>query len=179
MPANSDNSLAFFVPGIMGSTLRFRGPGEYGEPVDEEIWGSDLWSNADLLATKPGRLASPHIEPSEVLRELKTGRFLRFNVYRDLLEYCSGSGLNLEETGCFQPFAYDWRADNRTTAEKLADFIIRADPSEQSAIRIIAHSMGGIVARIMLLRNQSIADRTTLLFQIASPTQGSAKAFLP
>lgn len=173
-----NNSLTFFIPGVMGSTLRYRGQGEYGQPVDEEIWGSDLWSNADLLATKPSRLAAPNVEAQEVLRELRTGRFLRVNVYRELLDYCSSEiGLSLDTNGQFHPFAYDWRADNRESARKLAQFIIDVDPSEKLPVKIIAHSMGGIVARLMLLENEAILHRTTLLFQIASPIAGSAKAF--
>lgn len=178
MPTGSDNSLVFFVPGIMGSTLRFKGEGEYGQLIDEEIWGSNLWGNIDLLASNPARLASTQVEPGEVLSELRTGRWVRFKVYRELLNYCTASeGLSLEGNRNFYPFAYDWRADNRDSAAALARFILRVDPSETLSIVIIAHSMGGIVARLMLLGNSAIAKRTKLLFQIASPVQGSAKAF--
>lgn len=173
-----NNSITLFVPGIMGSTLRFRGQGQYGEPVDEEIWGADLWSNADLLATNPALLSLADVEPGEVLRELRTGWVVRFGVYRELLDYCSSAtGLSLAANELFYPFPYDWRADNRESATKLAEFIRAADPAETMSVRIIAHSMGGIVARLMLLADEPIANRTTLFFQIASPIEGSAKAF--
>lgn len=178
MAIDIENSLVFFVPGVMGSTLRFKGEGEYGQLIDEEIWGSNLWKNIDLLAANPARLASPQAEPGEVLKELRTGRWFRFNVYRELLKYCTADdGLCLDGSRNFYPFAYDWRADNRDSAAEFAKFILKADPSEQLRVRIIAHSMGGIVSRLMLLQNETIAERTDLLFQIASPVEGSAKAF--
>jgi len=178
MTASLETPLVFFVPGIMGSTLRFRGEGEFGQLIDEEVWGSNLWKNIDLLAANPTRLASQNVEPGEVLKEIRIGRWGRINVYRELLNYCTDSeGLCLEGTRNFHPFAYDWREDNRNSALEFAKFILKVDPSGQSRIKIIAHSMGGIVSRLMLLQNEAISNRTDLLFQIASPVEGSAKAF--
>lgn len=178
IPVIMHDSLVFFLPGIMGSTLRFRGVGEFGQSVDEEIWGSNLKSNIDLLATNPTKMASDNVEAGEILKEINIGWGRKTYIYKELFDFCTAqNGLSLGEADDFYPFPYDWRKDNRVTANKFADFILSVDPSQESRIKIIAHSMGGIVARLMLLQNKSIAERTDLLFQIASPIQGSAKAY--
>src|SRR5207249_2997864 len=68
-------------------------------------------------------------------------------------------------------------SDNRQTAERLADFIREKDERGTRKIYLIAHSMGGIVCRLMLLADESIASRVEILFQVATPIQGSASAF--
>src|SRR5580698_4703960 len=63
--------LLLFVPGIMGSELRYRGPGEFGELVDDEVWGSDPGIVLDVLARKPYRLGLPELHPTSVIRHIK------------------------------------------------------------------------------------------------------------
>jgi hypothetical protein len=175
--SGKQSMLVFFVPGIMGSTLRLRSPGRFGEPLDEEVWGTNISSNIDLIASHPERLASPYLKPGAVIDYMK-GWGPPKDVYGTLLEFCTArTGLALTKGENFFPFAYDWRADNRETARKFAAFIRMVDPMEDSRLRIIAHSMGGIVTRLMLLEEKSISTRTDLFFQIASPIQGSVKAY--
>jgi pimeloyl-ACP methyl ester carboxylesterase len=97
---------------------------------------------------------------------------------RALLEFCTNRrGLNLVERETFFPFAYDWRADNRSSADDLAHFIRSSPAINGKRLRFIAHSMGGIVARLLLHEHKDLQSRTDILFQIASPIGGSAAAF--
>lgn len=174
----SQDTLVFFIPGILGSILNYRGPDEFGVFVDEEVWGSNLLDNLDILANNPNRLLSDQIEPVEVLSEVS---FLgiKKDIYGSLLHFCiDKNGLGLSEGINFFPFAYDWREDNRISADKFADFIDSKDDLKSSKIKIIAHSMGGIVTRLMLNQNKSIKNKTDLVFQIATPVEGAAKAYL-
>jgi len=197
-----NNTLVFFIPGIMGSTLRLKKHGK-SEDSYEEIWGSDIHTNLHTLTRRSGKLKSPDVIAGDVITEIKvriglnkviSDNFLlkplglyhidrKVNIYGKLLEFCtSPDGLALIRGTNFFPFAYDWRLCNQENANKFALFIesiLNSKGYESYRIKIIAHSMGGIIARLMLLDTgyQSITDRTDLLFQIASPIKGSAKAF--
>ncbi|NTV45974.1 MAG: hypothetical protein HGB11_05535, partial [Chlorobiales bacterium] len=177
MSDQESSTLVFFVPGIMGSTLRRSGIGEHGQPIDDEIWSTDIWRNRTILATNVGALAS-RAEPGEVIHFLSFG-IVKYPIYGTLIEFCTNHerGLGLKEGENFFTFPYDWRKDNFETAEKLASFIKSKNDSRNRNILIIAHSMGGIVSRIMLLNDKQVAERTDFFVQIASPVTGSAKAY--
>lgn len=165
--------LTFFVPGILGSSLRDQGVGEFGEPIDEEIWGEDVKNNIDLLGTSPARLTSSNLLPGIVIRKMGG-----HDVYGKIIEYCiSRKGLGLKENETFFEFPYNWTRDNLESANQLADRIENIDATGQRPLRFIAHSMGGVVVRLLLHHHNSIEERTDLIFQIASPVQGSAKTF--
>ena len=172
----------------MGSTLWLRENRPRGGSINEEVWSESLAKNTDLLAVHPTRIAMwRNIEPGVVIRQIYPSVSLGplgaislspQDVYSPLLNYCtSPDGLGLKENENFFPFAYDWRQDCRVTAGLFAGFIRKQDPTEESSIRIIAHSMGGIITRLMLLNDKEIAKRTNLFFQIASPVEGAAKAY--
>ncbi|GBF80823.1 lipase/acyltransferase domain-containing protein [Aphanothece sacrum] len=189
-PAES-STLVFFVPGIMGSSLIIRQ--NPSSDHDKEIWGEDLLCNIRTLREKPGLLAIQENKPVDAVKVIE--RFNNFtadwaNIYGSLFDFLitptgeKGLGLISENLGSskhpepnFFPFAYDWRKDNQESANFLADFIKEKDKNGDRRLRFIVHSMGGIVTRLMLLDNPDIAQRTDLLFQIASPLLGSAKAY--
>jgi pimeloyl-ACP methyl ester carboxylesterase len=100
------------------------------------------------------------------------------DIYGSLIRFClSEAGLGLREGVNFYPFPYDWRKDNALSADDLAQRIRELDPSKEKQVYLIAHSMEGLVCRIMLNRQPEILRRTRLFFQIASPVEGSPKAF--
>jgi phospholipase A1 len=177
-----DKPLIVFVPGIMGSVLRFKGVGEFGDWCEEDVWGSDAGVIIDTLARRPNRLRSPNLEATAVLREI-TGRVWGKRVhevfYGPLLDFCverlEMGGLGLEPGNEFVPFAYDWRLDNRENAKRLAVKIKQHDPQENRPIGLVAHSMGGLVCRLMILNESAIALRIRFFLQIASPVLGAAK----
>lgn len=163
----------------MGSSLYLNRTDAYGIKRPEEIWGTDLQANVRFFRQYAHRLnptAPSFIEPGVVLPYI--GKWKRTDVYQPLMEFCSDkrAGLGLTQGKTFFPFAYNWLADNRETAKKLADFI-RSVSNNQDRFCFIAHSMGGIVVRLMLLENLDIAQRTNIFFQIATPILGSAKAY--
>ena len=176
--------LVIFVPGIMGSVLHYTGPGEFGDPVEQDVWGTDPGVIIDSLARWPNRLRSPDLRATAVLRGIKGrvfGKSVDMTFYGPLLDFCVAKeekgGLGLDLTSEFIPFAYDWRMDNRESAKSLALRIEQADPEHKRPIGLAAHSMGGVVSRLMLLTDAGITARVKFFLQIASPILGAAKAF--
>jgi sugar lactone lactonase YvrE/pimeloyl-ACP methyl ester carboxylesterase len=72
-------------------------------------------------------------------------------------------------------FAYDWRQSNSVSAQKLKEYIdcVRSIHNG-SRVDIIAHSMGGLVARRYLIDNPS-NHRVARLITIATPFYGAAR----
>lgn len=177
MPLHREKALVIFVPGVMGSVLRYRGPDQYGNATEEILWGTDGLQNLDTLSRTPEKMRAPAYAHS-VIRSVITAGSGEQDVYGSLIRFClSEEGLGLREGINFYPFAYDWRNDNSLSADHLAKRIRELDPTEEKRVYLIAHSMGGLLCRIMLNREPQIRSRTSLFFQIASPIEGSPRAF--
>lgn len=127
------------VPGIMGSELRLGA---------EVVWPG---SGFDTFVTRYDRL-------DELLREdLVATRLIErvwvFGVYAELL--ADLRVLGFREGGAaptLVPFPYDWRRDVRASAAALADRLdaLHDAHAGAAAISLVAHSMGGLVARACL-----------------------------
>jgi hypothetical protein len=77
------------------------------------------------------------------------------SVYGDLIE-------RLADTHEVIPFAYDWRRPVEDEARRLAeavDVALVARAGSQQPVRILAHSMGGLVARTMALEKPETWQR--------------------
>lgn len=81
-----------------------------------------------------------------------------------------------------QVFSYDWRRDNRANARRLERFIERklstwreVTAHRSAKVIIIAHSMGGLVARYYINVLQGWTKCKTL-FTIGTPHRGSPKS---
>jgi pimeloyl-ACP methyl ester carboxylesterase len=163
-----------FVPGMMGSELRLRGCANNGIARDEVVWGEDFGKVWRTLARSPEVLGSRELVATSVIRTIRFAGFKTREVYGPLLDFCtspSGLGLTLDES--LHVFPYDWRLDVVKVANELAAFIRRLP----TPVFLVAHSMGGLVTRIMLNLNTPAAKRVRGVFQIASPLSGSSKAF--
>ena len=133
-----------FVPGIFGTKMRSADgfelwpPIGQSEPMDPETRARGLIAED----TKPDGLLEnipilPLIDVPEYGPILKAiGRFPEVNLIR---------------------FAYDWRADIADSAAQLAE-TIKALPLDEDVV-LVAHSMGGLVCRIMLESKQRQRQR--------------------
>lgn len=144
-----------FIHGILGSKLK-------DENTDEELWFGPLWK---LLFHHHGDLAM-EIDPATLqpqagsltpfaIADNTAGKDYYGNVLRTLDEV---GGYEMAAPGqevrpgvkYYYPFHYDWRLDNAHNAARLADFIdqIRVDFGDPGLkVDILAHSMGGLIAR--------------------------------
>jgi pimeloyl-ACP methyl ester carboxylesterase len=74
-------------------------------------------------------------------------------------------------------FAYDWRRSNARTAFRLKIFIdaLLAERPAGAKVVLVAHSMGGLVAR-RYLASEAGYERCSMLVTVGTPYQGAAKA---
>jgi pimeloyl-ACP methyl ester carboxylesterase len=127
-PANDPAKPALIVlPGILGSNLKIG---------DERVWLSwRIVNGLDRLGYKAGANDTPRIEPDGPIGMS----------YDKLIEFFSA-------THNVTPFAYDWRVPIEQEAARLAVAVTEAlDARTQTRqpVRIVAHSMGGLVVRAM------------------------------
>lgn len=184
--------LIIFVPGIMGSALgRSDGSGA------RDVWNATpgvLARGLVAVGTTLEQLALPEglgdTAPDEPAALHPTGLLLGWQLWPG---FYAGPGYgavhqDLLRRGRDQErvrfFAYDWRLSNRYTAARLAEFVRHAvtrwrDRTGQPGARavLVAHSMGGLVARYYL---EAMAGHTDgyvrRLITLGTPHSGSVKA---
>ena len=150
----SEKPAVFMLPGILGSNLKVDG---------KRIWLDRRFVNGlKKLSYKLGELDG--VEPDGPLD----------GVY-DALE------LYLAETHEVKEFAFDWRKPIEEEAKRLAtevDAALSARAGTGQPVRIIAHSMGGLVARTMQLERPDVWQRMmsrpgARFVMLGTPNQGS------
>ncbi len=117
--------VVFVLPGIMGSHLTVK---------KDRVW-VDMWD----LAT--GGLKKLKYDAKHVTADKPIG-----SGYKALIQYLSNS----HEV---KPFAYDWRKSLLELADQFRETLehtVEAQAAVGQPVRIVAHSMGGLVVRTML-----------------------------
>jgi tetratricopeptide (TPR) repeat protein len=145
--------VVFVLPGIMGSHL--------------EVNGNRIWLDIfDLAAGGLGKLeiGDPGVQAQGLVA----------STYADLVEYLSA---------CHEvvTFPYDWRRSIGEEAARFADEVAaKLDEAERHAqpVRILAHSMGGLVARAMIAERPDLWERIRRnpggrLLMLGTPNGGS------
>jgi alpha-beta hydrolase superfamily lysophospholipase len=74
------------------------------------------------------------------------------------MRYYASQLASLAATWDVRPFFYDWRRDIRVGADELHQSINTWFGSE-AAVHLVAHSMGGLVARSYVARHKDRWDR--------------------
>ena len=151
------------VPGILGSVLSENG---------EIAWGSsrslkrDNISRLNLLSDSEADLRA-----TDIVRHVPLlFGWINVPVYSALIQFLSDS-LGYQEGANLHVFYYDWRRTNFATAKHLSEFIQHHVGDQQ--FDLIAHSMGGLVSRIMLAGGTSngvcegVASQNPLLSNIS------------
>jgi uncharacterized protein YaaQ len=150
----ADRPAVFLLPGILGSNLKLDG---------ERIWlGFKFVNGLMKLAWDPATLS--RIEPDGPIG----------TSYDDLIE-------RLADTHEVIPFAFDWRRPIEDEARRLAaavDAALAARNASQKPVRLLAHSMGGLVARTMQLEKpetwrRMMARDGARLLMLGTPNGGS------
>jgi pimeloyl-ACP methyl ester carboxylesterase len=182
-----------FVPGIAGSELELDG---------DRVWTSDtvLSSEAFLLQMRlnPDGTSPANLKPIDALRNVRVvGNVPVKPVYEPILLYLA-QGLNFREYD-FEfnedalyldgapnwesldkgpdlfVFPYDWRKDNKLSAEKLFKYIrlIQAVYPDADKVDIVAHSNGGLVSRRLVVDHPELVDK---FISLGTPFLGAPKA---
>ena len=150
----AERPAVFVLPGILGSNLKLDG---------QRIWlGFRFVNGLTKLAWDPA--TASRVEPDGPIGLS----------YDDLIE-------RLADTHEVIPFAYDWRRPIEDEARRLAvavDAALAARSASQQPVRLIAHSMGGLVARTMQLEKpdtwkRMMARDGARLLMLGTPNGGS------
>ena len=125
-----------FIPGIMGSVLK---------DGDEIVWPGTVGEYLGAY-DRMAALLKPDLIATDVIRKVAV-----MDQYGSLIAALQRAHLS-EADGTMVVYPYDWRKDNALAAEGLADAIeqLRADKGPEIEIILLAHSMGGLVARCYL-----------------------------
>lgn len=122
-----------FVPGIMGTQLNLPDGSQVWPPTPlETVVG---YNKIDELQ-RPDLVVGPIISAVSCVK-----------VYRPLQNYFAEMGFSPGGAKDLVEFPYDWRLDLFDLADQLA---ARIDAITASDIKIVAHSMGGLIARLVL-----------------------------
>lgn len=124
--------VVIFLPGIMGSHLKVG--------ARDRVW-------FDFLDIARGGLEKIRYDRANISPD---GLFDRF--YGDLCEY-------LEASHQVRRFAYDWRRPLWDEAARLAAEVQQALDATPLPVRLMAHSMGGLVVRALIARHRPVWDR--------------------
>lgn len=178
--AATDAAPVILIPGAFGSRLRDSASGD-------EVWPGPWWrilfsSYADLaLEFDPATLqAKPSKLEAHGIAEQVFGR----DFYRPIVQTLTRHG-GYAPGVLGQPakkgerrlyvFAYDWRQDNVASARRLHELIeaIRRDYADPALrVDLVAHSMGGLVARYYLrFGTRDVLDGTPQLVTMDGSAQ--------
>lgn len=175
------------IPGILGSVLRRNG---------REVWGLSAAAGMHALGSLGGSVRdlalsgedsdptgfSDGVEPGHILRDLHLFPYLwKIDGYTGLTTMLTEAFTVAPGSNYFE-FAYDWRRDNRLAAKRLAresDAWLRrwreTSGNAHAKLIIVAHSMGGLVARYFLEVLEGWRD-TKALVTFGTPYRGSVNA---
>ncbi len=143
----------FLLPGILGSHL------EIGR---NRVWLDPL----DVFRGKLSRLALHGGTSKKVLAEKPLER-----TYAAIASFLNGKH-------DVEPFAYDWRLSMQEEAKRFAARLNDQLKASELPVRILAHSMGGLVARLAFAQSPDLWDRFRArrgnrLVMLGTPNKGS------
>lgn len=154
-----------FLPGVAGTEL-YQGSIE----TLNQVWPfSPRGIREDMVLSRDG--ATPFFPGSSIV----PGRILRSglsNFYGDMIEFMEEKGYS-EGRDLFT-FPYDWRLDNAEHFSKL-DAVIKNAKAKSGSDKVIllAHSMGGVIARAYIISSQARASNVDALITMGTPYFGS------
>lgn len=175
--------LVVLIPGIMGTTLRRDG---------RVVWGLSASSMAravlsrgksvrrDLMLGNDPLSHDDGMEVGDPLSDLHLlPGFWKIDGYSALADLLR-SRFSLTEGRNFFRFGYDWRRDNRIAAQLLSEATSRwldewRKTNPDAKLVLVAHSMGGLVARYFIEVLGGWRD-TRMLISVGTPFRGSLNA---
>ncbi|CAN5344282.1 hypothetical protein BH10ACI2_BH10ACI2_08500 [soil metagenome] len=152
-PKTTGKNPVIIIPGISGSEL-------INSQTGRSVWFSiKRDKNDDLRLPMTSPILSRNrdgLRVGDIIRSVKLSILPDVEVYQTLIDaliergYTEGDWKNPKATDVFYVFAYDWRRDNVESAQLL----MQKMAAVKKAVRkpglkfdILAHSMGGLIAR--------------------------------
>lgn len=182
MPAQNSKIPPHFlviVPGWMGSNL---------QAADKMVWGNFFHTMRNPLQWRTQldslfqamTYPNPELKPAGILDEVVfVPPWGKLQTYGRLLKALHDMGYKVDpqdnkaNTRTAYTFAYDWRQDNRISADQLGRAIEHWRSNHPGAQTwIIAHSNGGLVAR-WYIEKLGGKDYVSKLFLMGAPSDGT------
>ena len=173
--------ILVFLPGTLGSEL-WSG--------DDRVWPGTPWDAIRGFSDERfQRLLQPDLEPRDIIRSAAGGIISIYDSWIDAFEGISRDGAPLFQehpgdgrTPTLRVFPYDWRVDLRVTADRLAAFLDGiAARTPDADLKLVCHSMGGLVARYYLesglFTGRAAHAKVSLLVTLGTPHNGAPVAF--
>ncbi|PJC40728.1 MAG: hypothetical protein CO042_02205, partial [Parcubacteria group bacterium CG_4_9_14_0_2_um_filter_41_8] len=162
-----DRVPVILVPGIMGTEL-YVGEDKIWPDLIQMIDPDDDFMNVLSLDTD-GTPINAEVVVNDIVRKPVINK----DVFLGLINKFTDQGYQ-ENTDLFV-FPYDWRLSSIITSESLKDKIdsVLSDTGSQ-AVDIIAHSMGGLLAKQYMLDNGN--DSVNKIIFVGTPHLGATKA---
>jgi pimeloyl-ACP methyl ester carboxylesterase len=145
-----------FIPGIKGSELY--------EDQNKRWFPKNTEDLPSLDIDNP-------LTPGAPIRKISAFVAFRTNIYKGVLDSFSP-----EE---FEYFTYDWRQDIRSHVDSLVRTLVRMTQGEGAQVTVVAHSMGGMLAKLALLalNEMKLSVRVNKLITIGTPWRGAPDSF--
>jgi pimeloyl-ACP methyl ester carboxylesterase len=161
-----------FIPGLLGSRLCRPNPANPAEPT--VVWGtqSAISLFASLRLVHKGGASADDIKPCGLIREVTYLGLFTQEAYAPIIRHLEQLGYR-EGRDLFI-FDYDWRHSVFDNARALSDFLKQKIPDQSRRVDILAHSMGGLVARTYAVKYGGSA-RIARLISAGTPFLGSVK----
>ena len=160
-----------FIPGLLGSRLCRPDPANPAEPV--VVWGTLGALSQFPTIRLPSTPSETDIKPCGLIREIVYLGLFTQQVYGPVIAHFESLGYREGEN--LFVFDYDWRRSVFENAELLAAFVQDKVP-EDTRVDIVAHSMGGLIARVYALKHNG-APWLGRLISAGTPFQGSVTVF--
>lgn len=179
-----------FIPGIGGTRL--------ADSTNAEYWTAAGYSGHDDLTLYPSQNPLTLYPTNAITEATFLGVHVSFEdwqTYGPLFDYFGSQGFVPYDThqdpalqtsaGCdltqasnhpnLFVFAYDWRLSNAANATLLADYVACVQQFyPDTNINLVAHSMGGLVARRYILQYNG-SHHVNALISVSSPYLGASK----
>ncbi|KZM49191.1 alpha/beta fold hydrolase [Labrenzia sp. OB1] len=155
------------VPGVLGSKLC---------RTDADGNKTLLWGNAEAILQFPDLAIGDNtleVEPCGLIEEVSFLGVFTQDVYGPFIDRLDRAGYRQDSTLLI--FDYDWRLSVFDNARLLAAFIDE-NTERDSTVDIVAHSMGGLIARTYALEEGG-DTRIHRLITAGTPWRGSVKVF--
>ena len=180
------------LPGISGSKME---NDKDGDGVYEEVWPDalrlalDPWDSALRVLKLAENGADPYDPFDPAYTSVRAGEIIRQEIglkfYEPAIEFFTSPEVGYVEGQNFILCSYDWRKDLREiayghnldrTLDKCVDEALAKNPGA-TQVDILAHSMGGLVARVYLI-DPDRAAKIAHLVTLGTPLFGAPKMAL-
>lgn len=156
-------TIAVLLPGIMGTELKL--------PDGEVVWPPKVRETIFGYG-RIDKLQDPAAQATRIIRSVSC-----VDVYRPLQSLMAQLGFDENGEAVLMEHPYDWRQDLFDLADGLAN---RLDRVEADRIVIVAHSMGGLISRLLLetptYRTRPWFTKISDFLALATPHNGAPLA---